>query len=1133
MRPVAGIVEASAADTPSQTFMVTNDGDEGPGTLRQAILDANANSGADTINFAIDTGAVIINLFSDLPDIADPVIIDGTTQPGFAGTPLITVANFGIKITGGDSTVRSLETGIVLENGGGNTVVGCRLAGLADGVLVNNSPNNHIGGATAAESNNIGENEYGVRITGGTSSGNIVTGNYIGLYSDGSDGRNTFVGVAIEDAPNNHIGRTTAGERNIISNNGGGSTSPANLFRGNVLIKGAAATGNVIQGNYIGTTIDGSADGAVTINGNRHNGVRIEDAPNNIVGGTVGTTPGGACTGACNLISGNKTNGGVYITGSGATGNSIVGNFIGTNASGTAIVSNPRGVVITDGASNNMIGNATAAGRNIVSGSIGGLQDSDGGITLEGSFNTVQGNYIGTDTTGSQLLDNIPNGILISGTDNTIGTAVGTMFGGACTGGCNLITPAGGPGIKIIGTTNPVGRNVVDYNYIGLNAAGTDALLGVNFPGAIWVVASDQNTIGHLPASRSALAEQGSRAPQNLICIQDVDRGDYVQFDDQTGAYSWKECRSGRADSGIGTVSTSISGHIVLRSSNVYASVYIATGSGLGRFEYPRQGLFDPSYHRGFEVEQVSSSPCECPTAGQQNAVSGVYLRDGANGNVIGSNNINQTAADPNSNIAPGSSSGINNDSGSNNEFVNNTVSNSEFANAIIGEGNKNLLRNESYLSHLGYETPREQTTIDLNGDGPDINDPLDIDEGANWTQNYATGLKLTRRANGDYVVTGDLATSPDGTFEMEVIGRYLNAVGGARVVRNEPTGIVFEIGTDANGNTLINRTFTEAEAELIGSFDRITMLTTVLTPSAQAGDTSEYSPSAPVPRESFDFDGDGKTDIAIFRPAGGNAESYWYILNSADGSVQVQQFGLGDDQIVPGDYQGDRKADLAIWRPSTGVWYYSGIDGDPARNFISIPWGLPSDHPVIGDFDDDGRQDTAVYRSSDSTWYIRNSLGGGLVARQWGLNSDKRVPADYNGDGQTDLAVYRDGTWYISLCAACPTRVENFGLASDIPVPADYDGDGAVDIAVWRPSNGIFYLNQSQDGFTAYKWGIDGDKPLRGDFDGDGKYDIGVFRPSDGNWYILQSDGVIPKATHWGQAGDIPVQSVEAYFHF
>ena len=123
------------------------------------------------------------------------------------------------------------------------------------------------------------------------------------------------------------------------------------------------------------------------------------------------------------------------------------------------------------------------------------------------------------------------------------------------------------PGHKNHRHHKPGRAQVVDYNYIGLNAAGTDALLGVNFPGAIWVVASDQNTIGHLPASRSALAEQGIAPPQNLICIQDVDRGDYVQFDDQTGAYSWKECRSGRADSGIGTVSTSISGHIVLRSS--------------------------------------------------------------------------------------------------------------------------------------------------------------------------------------------------------------------------------------------------------------------------------------------------------------------------------------------------------------------------------------------------------------------------------------------------------------------------------------------------------------------------------------------------------------------------------------
>ncbi|MGE3467477.1 MAG: hypothetical protein AB7J13_11150, partial [Pyrinomonadaceae bacterium] len=496
---------SQTSKAPGAAFTVTSAADDGAGTLRQAIIDANATSGTDTIMFSIGTGPATIELFSDLPNVTEPVIIDGTTQPGFSGSPLVNItsfASFGIRITGGGSTVRSLGftgsggSGLILASGGSNIVAGCRMTDNPDGVLIDNSPNNTIGGSSASDANNIGLNSYGVRITGPAASNNIVTGNFIGLFSDGSDGRNTLVGVAVEGSPNNRVGGTTVGERNIISNNGGGSTGSFNLFRGNVLITGAGATGNTVQGNYIGTNIAGTADGALSTNGNRHNGVRIEDAANNIIGGTVGTTPGGACTGACNLISANKTNGGIFITGSGATGNSILGNFIGTNVEGTAIVSQPRGVRITGGAANNVIGGTTAAARNVISGASGGLIETDGGIALDGNFNTVQGNYIGTDTTGNIVLANVPSGILITGTNNTIGTGAGTTLGGACTGGCNLITPAGGPGIRIVGTANPIGSNVIDYNYIGLNAAGTAALLGVNFPGAIWIVDSDQYTIG-------------------------------------------------------------------------------------------------------------------------------------------------------------------------------------------------------------------------------------------------------------------------------------------------------------------------------------------------------------------------------------------------------------------------------------------------------------------------------------------------------------------------------------------------------------------------------------------------------------------------------------------------------------
>ncbi|MGQ0540705.1 MAG: beta strand repeat-containing protein, partial [Blastocatellia bacterium] len=485
--------ESQTPESPVAVFTVTNNLDAGAGSFRQAILDANAQPGTDTIQFQIGTGAVNIHHNSALPDIIQPVIIDGTTQPGFSGTPLIWLSsssNGVFRITGGGSTVKSIavaggfrDGGIILENGGGNIVTGCFIGicpqdptancgNPVNGVQIINSPNNIIGGSTAAERNIIGGNgTNGIEITGNASSGNVVTGNYIGILPDNTIKKNQSSGVVINGAPNNRVGGTTAGERNVISGNGSGSDLPANQSKSAVLISGAGATGNVVEGNYIGTTIDGTARAGGN-NDNRLNGVRIENAPNNRIGGSVGTTPGGACTGACNVISGFMFRGGVYITGSGATGNSVLGNFIGTNAAGTARINNTTGVTITGSASNNTVGGTTAAGRNLIN---NGLM-----LTADAASNTVQGNYIGTDTTGNIGIGFLSGGGIIAALtidgapNNTIGTAAGTTLGGACTGGCNLISGNNLLGVRITGSASTGNR--VDYNYIGLNAAGTAAL---------------------------------------------------------------------------------------------------------------------------------------------------------------------------------------------------------------------------------------------------------------------------------------------------------------------------------------------------------------------------------------------------------------------------------------------------------------------------------------------------------------------------------------------------------------------------------------------------------------------------------------------------------------------------------
>lgn len=498
-------------------------------SVRGNIIGLNAGGTAAVPNseqgIEVDASGVIVGgVLAAQRNVVSGNGADGVRVSGPAGTGASILGNYIGTNASGSAAIGNTGAGVYLAGGAGNTVGGSGpgsgnliagntvhgihvqasnnnqvqgnligtdatgVSGVANGTsgiqLELGAANNQIGGTAGTTPGgactgacNLISGNTSVGISVGQSTSNTIVGNMIGAQIGGAAARPNGIGIDVANATGLTVGGINANERNLISGNTGAG----------LRIRGATTSGVVAQGNFIGTSSDGTTALANAV------GVSLETGASAMtIGGTAGTTPGGACTGACNVISGNTGNG-VQIVGATTNANTVSGNHIGVNGAGTGAVANgANGVAITTGAQTNVIGGSGAG--NVISGNA--LQ----GVTLQGAgthSNRVEGNRIGTNSAGAAAIPNAQDGVGLAADAGDVGLP--NVIGGGTAALGNVISGNLRHGVRIIdvGTDN----NTIQSNRIGTNAAGTAALAntrsGVSVEGPIQTVMADNVISGN------------------------------------------------------------------------------------------------------------------------------------------------------------------------------------------------------------------------------------------------------------------------------------------------------------------------------------------------------------------------------------------------------------------------------------------------------------------------------------------------------------------------------------------------------------------------------------------------------------------------------------------------------------
>jgi hypothetical protein len=1047
---------ARVAPQPPMTFVVTNTMDSGPGSFRQAIIDANANPGLDSINFNIPgAGVKTIVPTAPLPAITGPVVIDGYTQPGASVNTLAIGDNavllielnganagsfiIGLDITTASCTVRGLvinrftHSGIVLSAGGNHIIegnfIGTDAIGAADlgnaitGVLINFTANNRIGGSAPAQRNVIsGNNNTGVRAIGPSATGNLIQGNYIGTDKNGTAALgNTFWGVDI-NSPANTLGGTNAGAGNIISGNGIG-----------LEINGAAATGNVVAGNLVGI----NAAGTATLP-NAGNGIELLNAANsNTVGGTTAA--------ARNIISGNNLHGVSLF--SGATGNTIKGNFIGTDISGTADLGNAVIGIAVDNADNNTIGGTAPGELNLIFGNNGD------GVNIRAAGTLVQGNTIWLNSGDGVRVDTGARNAVLS---NSI-VSNGVLGIRLANGGNNNQAPpvissvsSSGGFISVQGTATGPPNTTGTIQFFANDACDSSG----SGEGQIFLGSVPAAFQGNGSALGSGATLPGTITPGQVLTATTTDANN------NTSGFS--TCRvvtntsfniSGRVLDGngnaIGGLSLSLNGAATVNTDGngnyTFANLaaggnYTVTPSSTNYSLSPANQTFN-----NLNVNRIANF------VGTQTIVN-------ITGKVTDSNNVgvnNVTIALTKNGLATGTAQ-------------TDVIGNYSFSNQTAGAN--------YVVTPLGSFTPSSQTLSNLSVNATaNFKVAPSIPSQCNTTS-FVAASNFAAGSNPRSVAVGDL--NGDGKLDLALANEFSDNVsiltGDGNGVFGAPTNFAVAVKPvsvsmgDFNGDGKLDLAVANS-----GSANLSILLGTG---TATFGAATNFAVgTTPDAVAVGDLNTDGKLDLAVANFGSNNVS---ILLGNGTGTFGVATnfaAGTGSEHIAVADFNGDGKLDLAVSNQlsnNVSILLGNGTGGFTGPTHFAV--SSNAYWVSSADFDEDSKLDLAVVNFNSSNISILKGTGTGSFIGPTNFTVGERPisvePGDFNGDSKLDLSVVNFISNSVSILLG--TGNGTFSVATNFAVGTnprsvtlgDFNGDGKVDLATanFNSNNVSILLNNA-----------------------------------------------------------------------